>query len=155
MVYYQQHLNIETMLHNEIDKLIADAMKSQNSVKLKTLRMIKSEFVKREKDGIVLTDVVESNILTKMVSQREEAIAQFKSANRTDLVESEALELEVLKSLAPKQATDEEIITETESIIANMETVSMKDMKNILAEVQKKYPTASGKIVSQVVKAHC
>ena len=143
------------MLHNEIDKLIADAMKSQDSVKLQPLRMIKSEFVKREKDGIVLTDVVESNILTKMVSQREEAIAQFKSANRTDLVESEALELEVLKSLAPKQATDEEIITETESIIANMETVSMKDMKNILVEVQKKYPTASGKIVSQVVKAHC
>ena len=155
MVYYQQHLNIETMLHNEIDKLIADAMKSQNSVKLKTLRMIKSEFVKKEKDGITLTDVVESNILTKMVSQREEAIAQFKSANRTDLVESETLELEVLKSLAPKQATDEEIITETESIIASMETVSMKDMKNILAEVQKKYPTASGKIVSQVVKSHC
>ena len=143
------------MLHNEIDKLIADAMKSQDSVKLKTLRMIKSEFVKREKDGIVLTDVVESNILTKMVSQREEAIAQFKSANRTDLVEAEALELEVLKSLAPKQATDEEIIAETESIIASMETVSMKDMKNILAEVQKKYPTANGKIVSQVVKAHC
>lgn len=143
------------MLHNEIDKLIADAMKSQDAVKLKTLRMIKSEFVKKEKDGIVLTDVVESNILTKMVSQREDAIAQFKSANRTDLVESEALELEVLKSLAPKQATDEEIISETESIIANMETVSMKDMKNILAEVQKKYPTASGKIVSQVVKAHC
>lgn len=143
------------MLHNEIDKLIADAMKSQDAVKLKTLRMIKSEFVKKEKDGIVLTDVVESNILTKMVSQREDAIAQFKSANRTDLVESEALELEVLKSLAPKQATDEEIISETETIIANMETVSMKDMKNILAEVQKKYPTASGKIVSQVVKAHC
>ena len=117
--------------------------------------MIKSEFVKKEKDGIVLTDVVESNILTKMVSQREDAIAQFKSANRTDLVESEALELEVLKSLAPKQATDEEIIAETESIIESMETVSMKDMKNILAEVQKKYPTASGKIVSQVVKAHC
>lgn len=155
MAYYQQHLNIKTMLHKEIDKLIADAMKSQNSVKLKTLRMIKSEFVKKEKDGITLTDVVESNILTKMVSQREEAIAQFKSANRTDLVESEALELEVLKSLAPKQATDEEIITETESIIASMETVSMKDMKNILTEVQKKYPTANGKIVSQVVKAHC
>ena len=74
------------MLHNEIDKLIADAMKSQDAVKLKTLRMIKSEFVKKEKDGIVLTDVVESNILTKMVSQREDAIAQFKSANRTDLV---------------------------------------------------------------------
>lgn len=143
------------MLRTEIDKLIAEAMKSRNSVKLNTLRMIKSEFVKKEKDGITLTDIVESNILTKMVSQREEAIAQFKSANRTDLVESETLELEFLKSLAPKQATDEEIITETESIISNMETVSMKDMKNILAEVQKKYPTASGKIVSQVVKAHC
>lgn len=143
------------MLRTEIDKLIAEAMKSRNSVKLNTLRMIKSEFVKKEKDGITLTDIVESNILTKMVSQREEAIAQFKSANRTDLVESETLELEFLKSLAPKQATDEEIITETESIISNMETVSMKDMKNILSEVQKKYPTASGKIVSQVVKSHC
>ena len=31
----------------------------------------------------------------------------------------------------------------------------MKDMKNILSEVQKVYPTANGKIISQVVKSHC
>ena len=36
-----------------------------------------------------------------------------------------------------------------------MGTVTMKDMKNILAEVQKVYPTANGKIISQVVKSHC
>ena len=48
MVYYQQHLNIKTMLHNEIDKLIAEAMKSQDAVKLKTLRMIKSELKKKK-----------------------------------------------------------------------------------------------------------
>jgi hypothetical protein len=35
-----------------------------------------------------------------------------------------------------------------------MENISMKDMKNILTMVQKTYPTANGKIVSEIVKKH-
>lgn len=143
------------MLNSKLNELIAESMKNQDSVKVNVLRLIKTEFVKKEKEGKELTESIEATILTKMVAQREDSINQFTKANRFDLVEKEQAELSILKEFAPKEVSEEDIIAETEKIIANMESVSMKDMKNILAEVQKTYPTANGKIVSQIVKAHC
>ena len=90
-----------------------------------------------------------------MVAQREDAINQFSKANRMDLVENEQKELNIIKEFAPKEISEEDIINETERIINTFGNITMKDMKNILTEVQKKYPTANGKIVSQVVKSHC
>lgn len=143
------------MLNSKLNELIAESMKNQDSVKVNVLRLIKTEFVKKEKEGKELTEAIEATILTKMVAQREDSINQFTKANRFDLVEKEQAELSILKEFAPKEVSEEDIIAETEKIIANMESVSMKDMKNILAEVQKTYPTANGKIVSQIVKTHC
>lgn len=143
------------MLNSKLNELIAESMKNQDSVKVNVLRLIKTEFVKKEKEGKELTEAIEATILTKMVAQREDSINQFTKANRFDLVEKEQAELSILKEFAPKEVSEEDIIAETEKIIANMEYVSMKDMKNILAEVQKTYPTANGKIVSQIVKTHC
>lgn len=144
------------MLKDRIDFLIAEAMKNKETEKVSVLRLIKTEFVKKEKEGKGLTDLIEANVLMKMVSQREDSIDQFSKANRMDLVEKEQRELDILKLFAPKQVSDEDIISETEKVISNMGgSVTMKDMKNILSEVQKVYPTANGKIISQVVKSHC
>lgn len=142
-------------MYNEIDKLIADAMKNGEKDKVNVLRLIKTEIVRKIKDGSSYSELLEANVLNKMVSQREDSISQFSKANRMDLVEKEQKELDIIKLYAPKQVSDEDIISETEKVISSFGTISMKDMKNILAEVQKVYPTANGKIVSQVVKSHC
>ena len=143
------------MLYTKLNSLIAEAMKNKDNDRVSVLRLIKTELVKKEKEGKELTEAIESAVLTKMVSQREDSINQFKQANRMDLVENEQKELDIIKEFAPKQVSDEDIIAETEKVIANMGgAVTMKDMKNILAEVQKVYPTANGKIISQVVKSH-
>lgn len=143
------------MIYNQLNSLIAEAMKNKDNERVNVLRLIKSELVKKEKEGKELTEQIEANVLMKMVSQREDSIAQFTKANRMDLVENETKELNIIKEFAPKRVSDEDIIAETEKIISVMGTVTMKDMKNILAEVQKVYPTANGKIISQVVKSHC
>lgn len=143
------------MIYNQLNSLIAEAMKNKDNDRVNVLRLIKSELVKKEKEGKELTEQIEANVLMKMVSQREDSIAQFTKANRMDLVENETKELNIIKEFAPKQVSDEDIIAETEKVISVMGTVTMKDMKNILAEVQKVYPTANGKIISQVVKSHC
>lgn len=143
------------MIYNQLNSLIAEAMKNKDNDRVNVLRLIKSELVKKEKEGKELNEQIEANVLMKMVSQREDSIAQFTKANRMDLVENETKELNIIKEFAPKQVSDEDIIAETEKIISVMGTVTMKDMKNILAEVQKIYPTANGKIISQVVKSHC
>ena len=147
------------MLNKEINNLIADAIKSKNSDRLNVLRLIKSEFIKTEKDGIVLDDISETKILLKMVSQREDAIKQYKEGNRIDLVEKEQKELDIINTFVPKQPTEEELYEYTCSVIttyravqATTYVITMKDMKPILNLVQEKYPSANGKIVSKALQ---
>lgn len=143
------------MLHTEIDKHIADAMKAHDDVRLAVLRSIKTEFVRKEKDGVKLDEKTEASILTKMVAQREDSINQFMSANRFDLVEVEGREMEVLKEYAPKEVSEADIIAKTEEVIASLGdgyVLSMKDMKSIMSKVQETYPTANGKTISMVIK---
>lgn len=144
------------MLYNQLNSLIAEAMKNKENDRVAVLRLIKAELLKKEKEGKPLDETIEASVLMKMVSQREDSINQFKQANRMDLAENEQKELDIIKEFAPKQVSDKDITIETEKVIANMGgTVTMKDMKNILAEVQKVYPTANGKLISQIVKSHC
>ena len=144
------------MLYNQLNSLIAEAMKNKENDRVAVLRLIKAELLKKEKEGKPLDETIEASVLMKMVSQREDSINQFTQANRMDLAENEQKELDIIKEFAPKQVSDEDITIETEKVIANMGgTVTMKDMKNILAEVQKVYPTANGKLISQIVKSHC
>lgn len=144
------------MLYNQLNSLIAEAMKNKENDRVAVLRLIKAELLKKEKEGKPLDETIEASVLMKMVSQREDSINQFKQANRMDLAENEQKELDIIKEFAPKQVSDEDITIETEKVIANMGgTVTMKDMKNILAEVQKVYPTANGKLISQIVKSYC
>jgi uncharacterized protein YqeY len=143
----------------DINKCIAEAMKAKDKEKLGTLKLIKAELVKAEKDGVVLDDAKEAKILMKMVDQRKESISQYIKGGRNDLAESEQKEIEVIKQYIPEQPSDEEIKNYTNDAITHYieqndadYRISMKDMKAILSMVQEKYPMANGKIVSKVLK---
>lgn len=142
------------MLKNEIDALIQGAMKNGEEMRLNTLRMIKSAMLVAEKSGEEYTEASELKMLLKMKASIDDSIKQFTEGGRTDLVEKEQKGLEILQEFLPKEASEDDIKTYTNEVIDGLDhPVSMKDMKNILAEVQKKYPTANGKIVSEVVKS--
>ena len=142
------------MLKNEIDALIQSAMKNGEETRLNTLRMIKSAMLVAEKSGEEYTEASELKMLLKMKASIDDSIKQFTEGGRTDLAEKEQKGLEILQEFLPKEASEDDIKTYTNEVIDGLDhPVSMKDMKNILAEVQKKYPTANGKIVSEVVKS--
>ena len=143
----------------DINKYIAEAMKKREREKLDTLKLIKAELVKAEKDGIKLDDAKEAKILIKMVEQRKDSISQYIKGGRNDLAEAEQKEIDVIKEFMPEQPTDEEIEKYTNDTITHYieqndsdYQVSMKDMKAILSMVQERYPMANGKIVSKVLK---
>lgn len=141
------------MLKNEIDALIQSAMKSGDEARLNTLRMIKSAMLVLEKSGETYTDASEMKMLLKMKSSVEDSIKQFTDGGRLDLAEKEKKGLRILSEFLPKEASEDDIKDYTNEIIDGLDhQVSMKDMKNILSEVQKKYPTANGKVVSEVVR---
>lgn len=141
------------MLKNEIDALIQSAMKNGEETRLNTLRMIKSAMLVLEKSGETYTEASEMKMLLKMKASIEDSIKQFIDGGRADLAEKEKSDLKILSEFLPKEASEDDIKDYTNEIINALDhQVSMKDMKNILSEVQKKYPTANGKIVSEVVK---
>ena len=141
------------MLKDRIDALIQSAMKNGEELRLNTLRMIKSAMLVAEKSGDEYTEASELKMLLKMKASIEDSIKQFTEGGRTDLAEKEQKGLEILQEFLPKEASEDDIKAFTNEVIDDLDhPVSMKDMKNILSEVQKRYPTANGKIVSEVVK---
>ena len=146
------------MLHTEIDRLIANAMKERNIELLNVLKLIKSELVKAEKDGVTLDEVSETKILLKMLSQREDSIRQYVDGGRKDLADNEQKEIDIIKQFVPERPTDEEIEEYTRTCISTYvltkkegENLSMKDMKPLMNIVKEKYPSANGKIISKVL----
>lgn len=146
------------LLSNNLDKLIMDKMKEKDALFLNVLRLIKSEFLKFEKSSSFKswTEQDELKILLKMIAQRKDSIQQYKSANRMDLAENEEKELSILEKFVPEEVSDDEIISFTQTIIDRMKSegteISMKLMRNVLSEVQSKFPTANGKIVNEVIR---
>lgn len=148
------------MISNKIDKMIATAMKNREKELLEVLKLIKCEFVKATKDGVELNDVTETKILLKMCTQREDSIRQYVDGGREDLANAEKVELDVINTFLPKQATDEEIENFTRETISaycltqdDEHKLSMKDMKPILTIVQEKYPNTNGKLVSKILNS--
>lgn len=145
----------------DIDKRIAEAMKSHDEVALRTYRLIKTEFVNAIKNGITIDNATEAKLLTKMIAQHKDSITQYEAGNRADLAKNEAEELKILQTLVPAEPTEEEITACTLNCINEFcahtlpenEQLSMKHMKQILSMVQLEYPTASGKLVSSILKS--
>lgn len=145
------------MLREKLNDLIKEAMMSHDHARLEVVRSIKTAFTNFEKEGKELTDADEIKLMNKMVSQRKDSIEQYKQGGRLDLVEKEMGELAILESFMPKQPSEDDIAELTKKVISDFETsngrkAEMRDMKSILAEVQKTYPSANGKVVSMVVK---
>ena len=136
------------MLKDEINTLIMESMKAHNKIRTETLRLIKSELIKAEKSK----DYNETKVILKMIAAHKDSINQFKG--RQDLIDKEQAELDIIQEFAPKEVSVEEIKEYTLSIINNIPNISMKDMKQLLSTVQAKYPTADGKIVSDILKSY-
>lgn len=144
------------MLREKIDSLISEAMMKGESEKkrLETLRLIKSNMLVLEKSGKEYTDASEMNMLFGMKKAIMQSITEFTEGNRLDLVENEKAGLEILSEFLPEEASEDEIIAYVNTVIDSLDhAVSMKDMRDVLAKTQAKYPTADGKLVSGVVKS--
>jgi uncharacterized protein YqeY len=131
---------------------IKDAMRAHDSGALDALRYLLSLAKNAEIDlKHELSDEELITLLQKEAKKRRDAIEQFKSAGRQDLVDQEEKQLVVLMQFLPKQMTAEEVMAEVKTLIA---TLSQKDMSTAMREIMPKFKgRADGKMVSEAVKA--
>jgi uncharacterized protein YqeY len=97
-------------------------------------------------DGIV-------RVIQGMMKKGEESIEQFKLGGRTDLVEKETKEIEILKSYLPKPLGQEEILKIIDQTIEETKASSLKDLGKVMKSIMPKLGgRAEGSLINQLVK---
>ena len=144
---------------SELKKRITDDMKSAMKAKdkqaLKAVRMILEAIKQKEIDErIELNDAQVMTVIQKMVKQRKDSISQFSDAGRTDLVEIEEAELEIINNYMPEQLSDEEVESVVDRAINDSGANSMKDMGKLMGMLKSQLQgKADMSLVSQLIKS--
>ena len=132
-------------LKETIETEYKSALKAKDKTKISTYRLILSSIKdldisnrsgpnKKETDN---EDI--KKLLKKMVKQRAESIDIYKKNNRSDLLEIEQNEFNILSSFLPKQLNDEDTKKICEEIISKLSANSIKDMGKVMGELKKKH----------------
>ena len=144
---------------SELKKRITDDMKSAMKAKdkqaLKAVRMILEAIKQKEIDErIELDDAQVMTVIQKMVKQRKDSISQFSDAGRTDLVEIEEAELEIINNYMPEQLSNEEVAVVVDKAINDSGANSMKDMGKLMGMLKAQLQGETDmSLVSQLIKS--
>ena len=120
-----------------------NALKAKDKTKISTYRLILSsikdlDIVNRSGPNKKDTDDDDiKKLIKKMVKQRAESIDIYKKNNRTDLLEVEKNEYEILTGFLPKQLGEEETKKICVDIISKLSASSVKDMGKVMGELKK------------------
>ena len=130
-------------LKERITEDMKSALRAADKERLATVRLALAAIKQREVDErITLDDAQVLAVIDKMVKQRREAIAQFESGGRSDLVAKETAEIGVLQAYLPAQLTPAEIDALIAEAIAATGAASVKDMGKVMGFVK---PKAQGR----------
>ena len=132
-------------LKQTIENEYKNALKSKDKNKISTYRLILSsikdlDIVNRSGPNKKETDDEDiKKLLKKMVKQRAESIDIYKKNNRSDLLEIEQNEFNILSSFLPKQLNDEDTKKICVETISKLGASSIKDMGKVMGELKKKH----------------
>ena len=130
-------------LKETIETEYKNALKAKDKSKISTYRLILSSIKDLDISNRSGPDKKETDdedikkLLKKMVKQRAESIDIYKKNNRTDLLEIEQSEYNILIEFLPKQFSEEETKKICTEIISKLGATSVKDMGKVMGELKK------------------
>lgn len=141
------------------EKLNADfkeAMKAKDKVRKDTINFVRAAIKQVEVDTREeVDDQGIAAILAKQVKMRKDALADFETAGRTDMLQAYQAEIDVLMEYMPQQLTDEEIMNIVKETAAGLdieEGSGKKSMGKLMGPVMGKVKgLADGNDVKNVV----
>ena len=126
-------------LRDEIQAKQKDAMKAGDKVLLSTLRMLYAAIRNKEIDTQQnLSDEEVQKIIASQVKQLNDAMKEFQSGGRSDLVEQNQKEVNILKEYLPEQMSDEILCKMIVETISEISAESTKDIGRVMGMVMKK-----------------
>ena len=139
----------KTELEQKIDTAIELFRKDSNITFLEIAKLIKAAILNNKHSE---NPVSELEVLQKMAKEREKAISIYEKAGRDDLALKETKELGYIRGMIPKEPSEQEI----EELIAELmeaTTLTIKDTKNVIADVQSTFPTAQKSTIVKIFKS--
>ncbi|MDP9025725.1 MAG: GatB/YqeY domain-containing protein [Candidatus Eremiobacteraeota bacterium] len=139
-------------LKDRIANDLKEAMRARDQLRLDTLRSAISGFTyRRTEAGADLSDADELAVVTKLVKQRNDSLAEYEKAARTDLAEKERAERDILMAYMPKQKSADDVRVMVRDILAGMPTEGRNQgsvMKVVMPQLK---GVADGNLVRQIV----
>lgn len=121
------------------ENLLSDlkgAMKSKDSIKVDTLRLIIAEIKNKEIDlHDAMGDEAILDLLTTQIKKRKEAAEMYEKGGRTDLKEKEEKEITIIQAYLPAKASEEELRQRIQAVIAETGASSPNEMGKIMKVV--------------------
>ena len=145
-------------LKKQIEVKLNEALKAKDKNTYPTLRIIVSaikdaEIAGRSKGQKEVKDSDITGILKKMIKQRNESCEVYKKPGRTELLESETKEINVINTILPKQLSEDETKKICEEAIKSVGASSMKDMGKVMGVLKSKHAdTLDFSKVSGIIK---
>jgi len=142
-------------LKTQLDLAIKTAMRAKEREKTTTLRMLLNSLQTAEKEQqSPLSGEQGLTVVTKMIKQRQDAQQQFAAAERPELAEREAREIQWLHEFLPTQLTQTELEQAVQQAVSDTQATSMRDMGKVMAQLK---PQIQGRadptVASALVKA--
>ena len=133
------------MLRNRFKNDLLTAMKSKDTIKVSTLRLILAAIKDRDLEsrskgtGDEVSDSVVLEILSKMVKQRAETSKVYEGAGRFELADTEKKEINVINDYMPKMLTVDELDKVIDDAIDHIKATSLRDLGKVISKIKEDY----------------
>ena len=133
------------MLRNRFKNDLLTAMKSKDTIKVSTLRLILAAIKDRDLEsrskgtGDEVSDSVVLEILSKMVKQRLETSKIYEGAGRFELADTEKKEINVINDYMPKMLTVDELDKVIDDAIDHIKATSLRDLGKVISKIKEDY----------------
>lgn len=126
-----------------LSESLKDALKSKNSSRLGTLRLVNAAI--KDQDialRVENKEVAESDILailSKMVKQRQDSIKAYEEGGRLELAQKERDEITVIEEFLPMKLSDQETNEAVHNSIKATGASSIRDMGKVMADLKSRH----------------
>ena len=141
---------------SNLSEEIKNAMREKDSLKLESLRAIKSALILAQTASGAddnLNEEASIKLLQRLVKQRKESALIYKEQGRDDLADPEEAQAKIIASFLPEQLSEEEVIKIVLEVISQTGAEGIKDMGKVMGITSKKLSgKAEGKLIADIVK---
>ena len=121
-------------LKERINEDMKAALKARQPERLSAIRLLMAAIQQKEIDErITLDDAAVIPVVERLIKQRRDSIEQFQAAGRTDLVDKESAELELLKQYLPQPLSEPELTAAIDAAIAEVNASGPQAMGKVMA----------------------